>query len=160
MKVHAKKGEVILQDLSKALHFVFCNTKKLTAREKHLARVTDLLVGTWCSMLWKIPMEHMIVNDLCHMWVAISTPPVSFFLMKQRLLYLFWESRKKAKCLHGFQTFISYTFFHCLYIILCLKRKQRKQCEYGFKGAWELPTLKYGWLEKKHMRYLRFLHVL
>ena len=39
-------------------------------------------------------------------------------------------------------------FFHCLYTILCLKRKQMKQCEYGFKGAWELPTLKYDWLEK------------
>ena len=82
------------------------------------------------------------------LWVSISTPSVSFFVMKQRFLYLFCESRKKAKWLHGFQTHLLYFFFHCLYIILCLKRKQRKQCEYGFKGAWELPTLKYDWLEK------------
>lgn len=57
------------------------------------------------------------------LWVTISIPPVSLFLMKQTLLYLFRESRKKAKWPHGFQTLSPVHFFRCLYVLLCLKKQ-------------------------------------
>lgn len=157
MKIPAKKREVILLDSNTALDFVFCNTKVQSKRE-------TLGSGHGCVG------RCTILNDLKDSerthdskwlitWrVVISIAAISLFLTKQTLLYLIGESAKKAKWPHGFQPCIAYTFFFIVYISShAWKRKQAKQCEYGFKAAWELSTLKYDWLGEKYMRQLRFL---
>ena len=88
-------------------------------------------------------MEHVIVNDLFHIVGGHLNSSCFFLPYEAKIIVFVLRIKKESQMPSWFSNFHLLYFFHCLYIILCLKRKQKKQCEYGFKGAWELPTLKY-----------------
>lgn len=116
------KERVILQDLSITLYFVFCNTKA-HSREKHLAQITDLLVGTWCSMLWKNSVEHVIVSDLFHCGWPSQILLFFFLHYEAKIIVFVLKIKKESKWLHGFQTFISLTFLSLFIYHFMLEKK-------------------------------------
>lgn len=145
MKVHAKKGEVILLDLSIALDFAFYNTKAHSKRET-------------LSSGHKAVGGHTVFDDLedsdgtnDNKWLIPHCGWPSQFLLflsslwsKHDCIY-FENQERKPNGPMVFKLYLLYIFFVVYMSCYAWKSKQMKQCEYGFK-AFVNPKV---WLTRK-----------
>lgn len=147
-----KEREVILQDLSITLYFVFCNTKALTAREKHLAQGHRSVGG---HMMFNALEEF---NGTCDSkWLIPHCGCASQILL---FLSSLW-SKDYCICLKIKANGSWFSNFHLIlsfivYISFYAWKENKGSNEYGFKRSLRVTNPEVWLTRKEYMRQLRF----